>query len=475
MGTPVNLFGIGKSGLMVSKHALHTTGHNIANVNSEGYSRQSVEQTSGPTIPNGKLTFGTGAWAKKVARVNDEYLDRRIGMEMKNFANLEEKQLYLSQTEQIFNENNSEGINQLTTKFFNEFRKLSTDPGNAAIRASVRESSNQLVDDIKRVSRSLKEVQKNIDDRVGGYVRDVNALAAEIRDLNLLIDRAEAGGGSAPDLHDKRDLAMRKLGAMADVTAGKDQNGRVTITMAGHIPLVVGSEVTEIDVLRTPADPLTGKREERLDIVLNSPVPVVVTDKIKTGRLGGLLEIRDQDVTAAQDKMDRIAYAFSTAVNEIHRQGYGIDGGSGRNFFRQLSGTKDAADLLQVSDDINNNLDAIATAKSPNSPSDNRIALAMSGLGGAKGLVEGDAEGSLLDLYNGMVSEVAVKTASAGRGMEFQQDVLTQLNNVRESIVGVSLDEETSNLVQFQHAYAANAKVLQVADELMQTVLTTFK
>ncbi|NUM88657.1 MAG: flagellar hook-associated protein FlgK [Bdellovibrionales bacterium] len=475
MGTPVNLFGIGKSGLMVSKHSLHTTGHNIANVNSEGYSRQTVEQASGPTIPNGKLTFGTGAWAKKVARVNDEYLDRRIGMEAKNFANLEEKQLYLSQTEQIFNESNSEGINQLATKFFNEFRKLSTDPGNAAIRASVREASNQLVDDIRRVARSLHEVQKNIDDRVGGYVRDVNALAQEIRDLNLLIDRAEAGGGSAPDLHDKRDLAMKKLGAMADISAGRDQNGRVTVTMAGHVPLVVGAEVTELEVLRTPADPLTGKPEERLDIVVNSPVPVVVTDKIKTGRLGGLLEIRDQDVVDAQNKMDRIAFALSTAVNEIHRQGYGIDGGTGRNYFKPLAASKDAAELLQISDEINNNLDAIASARAPNSPSDNRIAIAMSGLGGVKGLVEGDAEGSLLDLYNGMVSEVAVKTAAAERGMVFQQDVLTQLDNVRESIVGVSLDEETSNLVQFQHAYAANAKVLQVADELLQTVLTTFK
>src|SRR5690606_22051508 len=151
MASPVNLFNIGKSGLMVSKHSMHTTGHNIANVNTEGFSRQRVDQAQDPTIPSGRLTFGTGAIAKQISRVNDQYLDRRIEMESRNYGNFEEKSTYLHQTEQIFNESNSDGLNRLATRFFNEFRKLSTDPGNAAIRASVREASTQLVADIRRM------------------------------------------------------------------------------------------------------------------------------------------------------------------------------------------------------------------------------------------------------------------------------------------------------------------------------------
>lgn len=474
MAAPVNLFNVGKSGLMVSKHSMHTTGHNIANVNTEGFSRQRVDQTAGPSIPSGKLSFGTGAWAKQISRVNDQYLDRRIEMETRSFGNLDEKSTYLHQAEQIFNESNSDGLNRLATRFFNEFRKLSTDPGNSAIRASVREASTQLVSDMRRMSGSIREVEKNIDDRISGYVREVNALAKEVRDLNDAITRAEGGGGSAPDLQDKRDLALKRLGAMGQISVSQDNNGRVVVTMEGHIPLVVGAEVNELSVLRTPPDPNTGKQEERLDIVLgDSNPPVYVTDKIKGGKLGGLLEVRDKDLVDAQGKIDYIAFSIAKGVNEIHRQGYGLDGLSGRNYFKEPLEIKRAAEMMEVSEDLNKNLDAIAAAKEPNSPGDNRIAIALSGLSSLKGVT--DEHDSIIDTYNSMVSEVAVKTAAVEKARTFQRDVLSQLENVREGIVGVNLDEETTNLVQFQHAYAANAKVLQTADELTQTLLNAFR
>jgi flagellar hook-associated protein 1 FlgK len=474
MTSSVNMFNIGKSGLMVSKQSMTTTGHNIANVNTEGYSRQNVDQTAGPVIPDGRLTFGTGAWSKAVTRVSDEYLERRIQGEHKNFANVEEKDLYLQQTEQVFNESNNDGLNRLATRFFNEFRKLSTDPSNTAIRASVRESSVQLASDVNRMDRELKEVGKNIDTRLEGYVRDVNALSHEVRDLNIMIEKAEMGGGSAPDLHDKRDLALKKLGAMADISTNRDNNGRVTVTLAGKVAIVVGENVTDLEVQRTPPDEKTGKKEGSLDIFVREPVPTKLTDKIKTGRLGGLLEVRDKDVAAAQDRINNIAYLISKEVNGLHRQGFGLDGQAGRDFFKEPASVADAAEQMQLSDDVKDNLDAIAAAKDPSAQSDNRMAVAISGLGDVKG-VAGDTNSSILDSYNSMVSELAVKTAATKRSLVFQKDVLTQLENVREGLVGVNLDEETANLVRFQHAYAANAKVLSVADELMQTVLGTFK
>jgi flagellar hook-associated protein 1 FlgK len=475
VGNPVNIFSIGKSGLMVSKQSLNATSHNIANVNTEGYSRQKVDQTAGPTITDGgRLAFGTGAWAKANTRVNDQYLDRRIQNEHKNLTNLEEKDIYLQQTEQIFNESNGDGLNQLANKVFNEFRKLSTDPSNTSIRASVREASDRLAGDIRRIDTELKGVSKNIDDRITGYVRDINSLSREIRDLNLTIERAESGGGSAPDLHDKRDLALKRLGAMAEISTSKDKTGRVTVTMQGHAALVVGEAVNELEVMRTPADEKTGKAEGSLDIYLKDPISTNITDILKTGRLGGLLEVRDKDLTDAQDRIDEIAYLVSSEVNNIHRQGFGLDGQGGRDFFEEPNSVKGSAEYMKISTDIADNLDAIAAAKDPSAQSDNRIAIALSGVGDMKGLV-GDANSSIVDAYNGMVADLAVKTGATKRSLEFQKDVVTQMENVRDSLVGVSLDEETSNLVQFQHAYAANAKVLNVADELMQTVLNSFK
>ena len=135
---------------------------NIANVNTEGFSRQEVDITQAPTIPGGRLTFGNGAWAAKVNRVSDQYLEKRIQNEHKNFAGAEEKDLYLHQAEQIFNESNNDGVNRLATRFFNEFRKLSTDPASTAIRATVREASDAALLAVPGVSpKTLAALRKH--------------------------------------------------------------------------------------------------------------------------------------------------------------------------------------------------------------------------------------------------------------------------------------------------------------------------
>lgn len=350
--TAVNIYSIGRSGMMATKAALSTTSHNIANVNTEGYSRQEVEQASGVTIPSGKVTFGTGAMLKSVKRVNDEFLEKRIHQEAKHFGMTEEKDAYLQQTEQIFNESNSDGLNRLSTRFFNEFRQLSTDPQNEAIRSSVRESSRQLVADINRMDRSLKEVQGNIDARVEGYVREVNSLSKEVRDLNMLVEKSQLDGGTAPDLQDKRDLALKRLGNLVDISVSQDNHGRFTVTMSGQVALVAGDQVQSLQVVRSPANPETGKGEGKLDIQVVEPTPNTLTNKIKGGRLAGLIEVRDQDVEKAQKAIDEIAYALTKHINEIHAQGFGSDGGTGRAFFKDLAGTERAASLMDLSDDV---------------------------------------------------------------------------------------------------------------------------
>jgi flagellar hook-associated protein 1 FlgK len=475
MTNPVNMFNVGKSGLMVSKAAMTTTGHNIANVNTEGYSRQRVDQEAGPVTGNDRISIGHGVWAKAVTRANDEYLQARMNKEAKNFAGTEEKDIYLQQTEQIFNESNGDGINRLATRFFNEFRKLSADTGNSAIRASVRESSAQLANEVNRMDHELKEVSRNIDSRIEGYVREVNSLARQIRDINLLVQKSEMNGTAPPDLYDKRDLALKKLGEMADISVNKDKSGMVTVTMANRVPLIVGEQLTELQVMRTPPDPATGKGEGSLDIFVNEPVPLKVTPLLKTGRLGGLLEVRDNDIRQAQEQINEVAFTISKEVNNIHRQGFGLDGGSGRDFFEEPLNKESAAEMMRVSNDVMENLNTIAAAKEPNAPSDNRIAVALSGIGEIKGLSDSQPNSSILDIYNSMVSDLSVKSGENKHSLLFQKDLVTQLENTRESLVGVNLDEETSNLIQLQHAYAANAKVIQVADEVLQNILTIFK
>lgn len=475
MGGSIRMFDIGNSGLQASKQALSTVGHNIANVNTEGYSRQRVEQTANPEMPITKGNAGSGVRLLGITRTNDEYLNRRIEQEAKNFGYAEEREVYLSQTEQIFNEANTEGLNRLTTNFFNEFRKLSVEPENNAIRAAVREASVRLVADIRRMDTEVKEVATNIDYRLAGYVTEFNALAKEVRDLNLLIDKSQLGDQPpSPDLLDKRDVAMKRMGALADISVGKDNKNRVTITLAGKVAVVAGGDVTELEVRRTPADPESGKADAALSVYVKQPVAFDLTNFLKGGRLGALIDVRDSDIGNCQKQLNDVAMGLTKSVNEVHRQGFGADGVSGRNFFDEPTNFGRAAETIKLADPIMNSLGSIAAAKQANAPGDNRIAVAISNLSTIKGLVS-DKDRTISDLYNTMVGELGTKTAAAQRSLNFQRDITAQLTGFRESISGVNLDEETTNLIRYQHAYSANAQVLKTADEVMNTIFTMFR
>lgn len=474
MGNSIRIFQIGNSGLQAAKSAISTTGHNIANVNTEGYSRQRVEQTAGPSMSDGHGTVGTGVRIQGVSRTNDEYLQRRIEKESRNFGLAEERHTYLGQTEQIFNEANSDGINRLATAFFNEFRKLSVEPENQAIRASVRESSKRLANDIQRVDTALTEVQNNIDFRIEGYVGEINALASEIRDLNNLIDKAQLGGGEAPDLLDKREAALNRLGELADISVAKDEGNRVTITLGGRVAIVSGGNVTKLEVRRDVADPEIGKREGLVNIWTQDAVPTNLTPHISGGRVAALLEVRDTDVKQAKDQINDVAYSLTEHVNTIHRQGYGLNNSTGVNFFREVTDFDSAAAQIGISKEVEQDIAKIATAQAPDSPGDNRVALAITKLSTQAGLLS-KSDRTITDMYSQMVGEIGTKAAAAERGVNFQKDILAQLDNFRESISGVNLDEETANLVRFQHAYSANANVLRVADEVLGTIFQTFQ
>lgn len=475
MTSSVRMFDIGNSGLQTAKSSLSTVGHNIANVNTEGYSRQRVEQTAGPPTPVTKGNAGTGVRMLGITRTNDEYLNRRIEAEQKNFGASEERDIYLAQTEQIFNEANTEGLNRLTTNFFNEFRKLSVEPENQAIRASVREASNRLVGDIHRMDAELKAVQENIDYRLNGYVSEFNSLVKEIRDLNLLIEKSEIGDEPAsPDLLDKRDVSMKRLGALADVSVSKDNKNRVTITLAGKGAVVNGGDCVLLETQRSIANPEIGKKAGALSVIIKDPLPVDLTAYLKGGRIGSLIDVRDRDIGSCQQQLNDVAFATAKSVNDVHMQGYGLDGITGRKFFDNVVEFDRAAETIQLADPIKNSLESIATAREANAPGDNRIAIAISNLSSIKGLVS-DKDRTISDLYNTMVGELGTKAAAATRDVNFQKDIIAQLDGFHEAISGVNLDEETTNLVRYQHAYAASAQVIKVADEVMNTIFQMFR
>lgn len=470
MGLP-NVFNIGRSSMQASKAAIGTAGHNIANANTEGYSRQRV-QTAAETPRNSigtKGWVGDGVRVNRVERFNDEYLEKQIRNSQKDLSHAEEKEMVLKQTEDIFNEMNGEGLNRVMAKFFNEFRKLANEPESEAIRHSVRESSQAMINDFKRLRSATDEVRRHIDSRIEGYSREINMLAQDIKDLNMRINLMEQRGGDPNDLLDKRDAAVKQLGSYMDIAVHKDKVGAYTVDIKGVGPLVVGPEAEKFSVFRTPADD-QGKVENALDVKASSNAKGVVTHQLKGGKLGALLESRDQMLSTVMNRLDELAYGVAKSVNEIHRQGFNRYGMQGVEFFQEPVEKFRAAEMLSLSDAIQSNVNNIAAAAQPDAPADNRIAIALSGIQGIRFMNEGKS--TVDDYFNSMVSDVGVLSSRNRSNLNQQKDIVTQMNKMREQISGVSLDEETANLLQFQHTFDASAHIIRVADEMLKTVLS---
>ena len=326
MASTVNLFNTGKSALFANKAALATTGHNIANVNTEGYSRQRVELSASDPIKLGSSVFGSGVRLDSVGRVTDDYLNKQINQEQKILGFSEESDVHLKHLESIFNEVNGVGMNNLISKFFNEFRKLANEPNDDALRASVRESAIQVVGDFKRINLQLDGIRHNIDARIDGYVREINGYCDQVAQLNDQVKRLELTGGSANDIKDKRDLVLKKLSDVLDVNVAEGDRGAVQVTLAGVGTLVSGNKSNHIKAEPTPPAYDRGKEAGSLDLTLDGATYPEITTKMKSSKVGALTTLRDGQIYNLREKMDEMAYVLLKSVNMVHSIGYGKDG-----------------------------------------------------------------------------------------------------------------------------------------------------
>jgi flagellar hook-associated protein 1 FlgK len=464
-----NIFNTGRSGMAANKAAIATSGHNIANSKTEGASRQRVQtEASVPQPGMGHTLVGTGVGVSRIERVNDQYIEKQIRDAGRDLASLEEKDMVLHQAEDIFNEMGGEGLNRLISRTFNEFRKLSTDPDSEAVRQSVREATAAMVNDFHRIRTELGDVQKHIDARIDGNLSEANATIKELAELNQRINQLAIQGGQPNDLMDRRDQVLKKLATYMDVSMHMDKDGNYDVDAKGIGPIVVGNHTEGFSATRGQADD-EGKPTNSLDIHTTASASSNVTHRIHGGKLGALLDSRDKLLSTVINRLDELAYTMSTAVNEVHRQGFTRDGAQGVGYFKQLGGSERAAEFIDLSDAVRASVNNIATAAAADSPGDNRVAVAISGLQTAR--LMGNGHSTMDDYYNSIVSDVGVAVASTKSSMKQSTDIVNQLNNMREQISGISIDEETANIMQYQQAFAANARVIQVADEMLKEVL----
>ncbi|MFN7906303.1 MAG: flagellar hook-associated protein FlgK [Pseudobdellovibrionaceae bacterium] len=456
---------VGKRSLSNSQSALQTVAHNIANKSTEGYSRQRVELMTNQPITSGNLQIGMGARAGVITRTNNPWLEKQIQRENTSLGFMDTQAEALGRVEQVYNEQVNKGLNQYMTDFFNGFRELSNNPESLSSRTVVRESAVSLANDFKRVTEQLNDVQNDLDGQIQTTVEEVNQMAKEVASLNEKIQMVEVQGIPSNDERDRRDMLLKKIGERIEVSWSEGKDGMVTCSAGGTGILVSGTSVNPLKATRAGEN-------DRMEIHYRSSDTASwfnITAQIKGGKVGGAIDIRDRVVGDLLGHVDNMAYTLAKEVNKAHIEGFDKTGKPGVLFFDMPEQKSGAAGVLKVNTTVLNDVGRIAAASAPNAPGDNAIANLVSALQYREVMDNGKA--TFDDYYNTQVGQIGTIAQRAVKTQESQRNIISQLSNIRESISGVSLDEETTKMIEFQKAYDASARVIKTADEMFDTVL----
>ena len=438
--------------LMTQQAAIQTTTNNIANINTPGYARQrAIVQEDTPVIL-GTLLFGTGASVEKVESIRDKVLEIRLHQETQQEGKLDAFLGAMTQVEGLFNEAVGVGLEGVITAFFNSLLELSTNPSNIPLRQEVITSAENLTNSFRQAADGLFALQSNLDRNVTQTVDEINTLTTEIAELNAAVSGLESAGLESNAFRDRRTLLTRELSSLVDLSVIDAGGGSVTLTTTSGTALVVGDQSIP---LQTQTDFATG-----FQLIFSQGSDITAT--ITSGRLGGLLQARDQEIPSFLVDLDTLAFDLANAFNAVHTAGFDLASVAGGNFFVPPPVTGAASNFTLAFTDP-----TLIAASADGTVGSNGNVAALADLR-TQAIVSGQLPG---DFYVNFVGRVGNKVAIASNQLEAQTLVIRQLKNQRSNISGVSLDEEAANLIRFQQAFQAAARVVTVIDELTRTIV----
>ncbi len=471
----LGLFGtlnLGARSLQAQQQAVEVTGQNLANVNNPAYARQRVLIQTSPAIDTTIGLQGTGADVVAIQQLRDTLVDRQITSETSvgGYWNAQQTALQDAQSslgEQLGNSATGTGATSSSSaagtpqglstglgNLFNAFQSLSAAPSSMTERQLVVNQAQTLATDLNQTSQQLTNLRGLLNNSITSDVASANQLLTGIASLNQQITTAEAStGGVANDLRDLRQQKLESLAKLVNVDASTAPDGSLNVSIGGHL-LVSGQQT--LDTLQT-YDAGGGQVLVR---AATSGAALTITG----GSIGGHIDARDGALAATQTSLNTLAGQLISAVNTAHSAGYSLTGSTGAAFF---SGT-DAASI-QVNSALVANPELIQAAGPSGAAGDNQTALALAQLANTK--IAGLNNQTFSDSYNQSVAQLGQSLATANTQVSDQQAVQTMLQNQRNSVSGVSIDEEMTNLVSFQRAYEASAKLVNTVDQMLTTVI----
>lgn len=441
-----------RGGLLASQMGVQIAGHNIANAATEGYSRQHVNLKSAPALKTLNGWLGNGVMIDGWDRVRSSLADATLRREVAVREEFNQKISTLQQLESAMSEMSSAGVTEAMNQFFDAWSELATNPSGPAQRELVRQRANVLVQRVNNIDSRTDDIMVEVRQTIEADLVKLNGLSREVARLNEAIVTAEAGGKSAPDLRDARDRAIDSIAALVQVRAIEQRDGSVTL-VSGNWVLADRGGSSELAVVSTA----TGYEVQ--DAASGQPVT------IRGGRIGGSLDLVNIEIPAFRAAMDQVIEALVTEVNAIHSAGVTLGGATGINFFDPAGTT---AGSFQVDAAILASRDNVIAGYTGDAGDGNAAndleRLRYNGLP----VFGGD---TILDAQLSVAVDLGLAIDNAKDVVATQESLVQELTMQRDSVSGVSTEEEMVKIMQFQHAYTAAARVITTADQMIQTLL----
>lgn len=438
--------------LDAQRHGLDVVGQNIANVNTAGYTRRTIDFASVPPVD--RFSAGSGVNVLSVRAQRDRLYDQRLfderPLERREAAIVDALGLV-----EVSLGRPGSSLDAALDNFFDGLAELAEAPVSVTARQRVLSEAGALASTFQSLAYRLDEAARATDQRVRADVERVNTLSNELASLNGAVARSPQE--QALHLRDRQVATATELAGLLGVHVLELEDGTFQVAIDSGRPLVIGTEAYALTVSDQPP---TGHAA-----ILSGGVDI--TSAIRIGSIGGLLVVRDTLIPGYRQQLDTMAHDVATAVNAAHATGFDPSGAPGGNFFVPPAGVAGAARTLTVDAALLADPGRLAAAGVPAS-GDNGVARQLADLRDAP-IVAGS---SPADAWTGLVFRVASDMNGASRELASRREVVHQIELLRDSVSGVSIDEEAALMMRFQRAYEANARFFTVIDEVLQTLFS---
>jgi flagellar hook-associated protein 1 FlgK len=479
-----SILDIAKGALITQQKAMTVTSHNIANVNTPGYSRQSalLESIAAPSSSD-RIQIGMGVRINSVVQYVDQFINRSISQETSSLNENESKATILSQIEAIFSETTDQGLSQLMNEFWSAWQDVSNNPGGTTERTALLEKAELLSEQFNSLRTDLTQIKSDMNVSLQASIEELNSTSQGIAELNEKITAAESSGTTANDLRDQRTQLIEKISELVGNVYLEDNQGSLTVLTSNGIMLVDGSRHWELS-------------QDGDNIYWNN-IQSDISKRLVSGKIGAYLDVRDDIVPEYIANLDELAGTIIYQVNDLHYSGFGLNDSTGlKTFFVPNPGDDygahtpgatfaGAAGYIALSSDVKGNPANIAAAGlSGGASGDNENSLKISALQTdetlqiRKWLYENRGQtissnletGTIGDYYQALTGDIGLSVQEFTQKQDYSQALLDNLSTLRDSVSGVNLDEEMTELMEIQAAYQAAAKLVTVTDEMLQSL-----